>query len=142
MKNLIAALVVFLTITNAYATNLKLLSSSKEPRLKGAYDYYLDSDSIKQISPGVIDVETLMNLPPLIEQEGSIIKNTSLSEKTYVTINCKTNKAKRKLIESYSEINAKGSIVFKSDLTKIKNDGFVMNSKTSEYLVAKIICQK
>lgn len=128
--------------SEANAVNLKSLYSIPEPRLQGVWESFLDMDSVKEVGAGIFDIETIQNVPPLIDQEGSIIKSPNRSEKMYITINCKSKKAKRKFIEEFSQLNAKGSLVNKTDLTKSKNDGFVMTPKTSEYLAAQIVCKK
>lgn len=128
--------------SGANAVNLSPLSSVPDPKLKGVWESFLDMDSVKEIGPGIFDIEIISNLPPFVDQEGSIIKSPNRSEKMSITINCKSKKAKRKIIEEYSQLNAKGSIVYKSDLTKSKNDGFLMTPKTTEYLAAQIVCKK
>lgn len=140
-KYLIILFLLFLK--NANGVNLKLIYSTEAitPDLNGSYVYYLDLDSVKEISKHVFILETIQNYPPLDYAEGMVYKSFFLSEKMFITIECKLNKAKRNIIEQYSELDLNGKIVSRIDFTKNKNDGFIMKKKTNEWMISRIVCK-
>ena len=140
MKKYISVVLGTLFSVQVWAVDLDLLSRYAAPNLKGDYENYLDLDSVKEVKPNLFELILVTNVPPLVEQEGKLVKNDYRSEKMYVVIDCKTNRAKRNIYEHYAQLNATGSIVRRGDLRKTGNVGFEIGKGSVELSVAQVVC--